>query len=42
MDFVSDRPFNGRSIRILAVLDAHTQEAFSIVPRASSRAFDVV
>ena len=42
MDFVSDRLFDGRPIRILAVLDAHTREALSIVPRANFRAFDVV
>ncbi len=42
MDFVSDAPFDGRPIRIPAVLDAHTREALSIVPRASFRAFDVV
>ena len=42
MDFVSDQLFDGRPIRILAVLDAHTREALSIVPRASFRAFDVV
>jgi putative transposase len=42
MDFVSDQLFDGRAIRILAVLDAHTREALSIAPRVSSRAFDVV
>ena len=42
MDFVADQLFDGRPIRILAVLDAHTREALSIVPRASFRAFDVV
>jgi len=42
MDFVSDQLFDSRPIRILAVLDAHTREALSIVPRASFRAFDVV
>ena len=42
MDFVSDQLFDGRPIRILAVLDAHTREALSIVPRANFRAFDVV
>jgi putative transposase len=42
MDFVSDQLFDGRPIRILAVLDAHTREALSILPRASFRAFDVV
>jgi putative transposase len=42
MDFVSDQLFGGRPIRILAVLDAHTREALSIVPRASFRTFDMV
>ena len=42
MDFVSDQLFDGRPIRILAVIDAHTREALSIVPRASFRAVDVV
>jgi putative transposase len=42
MDFVSDQLFDGRSIRILAVLDAHTREALSIVPRVNFRAFKVV
>ena len=38
----SDQLFGGRPIRILAVIDAHTREALSIVPRASFRAFDLV
>lgn len=42
MDFVADQLFDGRPIRILAVIDAHTREALSIAPRASFRAFDVV
>lgn len=42
MDFVADRLFDRRPLRFLAVLDAHTREALSIVPRASYRAFDVV
>ena len=42
MDFVSDQLFDGRPIRVLAVLDAHTREALSIVPRAGFRAFNVV
>jgi putative transposase len=42
MDCVSDQLFDGRPIRILAVLDAHTREALSTVPRADCRAFDVV
>ncbi len=42
MDFVADALFDGRPIRILAVIDAHTREALSIAPRANFRAFDVV
>ena len=42
MDFVSDQLFDGRPIRILAVLDAYTREALSTLPRLSFRAFDVV
>jgi putative transposase len=42
MDFVSDGLFDGRPMRILAVIDAHTREALSIAPRANFRAFDVV
>ncbi len=42
MDFVADQLFDGRPIRILAVLDAHTREALSIAARANFRAFDVV
>jgi putative transposase len=42
MDFVSDQLFDGRPIRILTVLDVHTREALSVVPRMSFRAFDVV
>jgi putative transposase len=42
MDFVSDALFDGRLIRILAVIDAHTREALSVAPRASFRAFGVL
>ncbi len=42
MDFVSDRLFDGRPIRVLVVLDARTRGALPVVPRGSSRAFDVV
>jgi putative transposase len=42
MDFVADALFDGRPIRILAVIDAHTREALSIAPRVNFRAFDVV
>ena len=42
MDFVSDQRFDGRPIRIPAVLDAYTREALSTLPRLSFRASDVV
>ena len=42
MNFVSDQLFDGRPIRILAVIDAHTREALPVLPRANFRAFDVV
>lgn len=42
MDFLSDQPFDGRPIRILAVLDVHTREALSVTPRADFRAAQVV
>ena len=42
MDFVSDRLFDGRPIRTLAVLDARTRGALPVVQSGSSRAFDVV
>ncbi len=42
MDFVADQLFDGRPIRILAVIDAHTREALSIAARGNFRAFDVV
>ena len=42
IDFVADQLFDGRPIRIPAVLDAHTRVALSIAPRVSFRAFDVV
>jgi putative transposase len=35
MDFVSDALFDGRPIRILAVIDTHTREALSIEPPAA-------
>lgn len=42
MDFMSDGLFDGRSFRILTVVDCHTREALSIVPRVNFRAFQVV
>ena len=41
-DLVSGELFDGRPIRILAVLDAHTREALSIVPRVGFRVFTLV
>ena len=42
MDFMSDELFDGRPFRILTVVDCHTREALSIVPRVNFRAFQVV
>jgi putative transposase len=42
MDFMSDGLFDGRPFRILTVVDCHTREALSIVPRVNFRAFQVV
>ncbi len=39
---MSDGLFDGRPFRILTVVDCHTREALSIVPRVSFRAFQVV
>jgi putative transposase len=41
MDFVSDRLFDGRPIRILTVVDCHTRESLSVEPRARFGAFHV-
>ena len=41
MGFVSDQPFDGRSFRILTVVDCHTREALSTGPRVSFRACQV-
>ena len=38
MDFMSDRLFDGRPFRILAVVDCHMREALSLTPRANFRA----
>lgn len=39
MDFMSDRLFDGRPFRILTVVDCHTREALSLIPRANFRTF---
>jgi len=41
MDFMSDRSFDGHPFRILTVVDCHTREALSPIPRANVRAFQV-
>ncbi len=42
MDFMSDQLFDGRTFRILTVVDCHTRGALSTVPRVSFRAYQVV
>ena len=42
MDFMTDQLFDGRSFRILTIVDCHTREALSIAPRTNFRAFQVV
>ncbi len=42
MDFMFDQLFDGRPFRILTVLDVHTREGLSTIPRASFRAAQVV
>lgn len=42
MDFMADQLFDGRSFRILTVLDVHTREALSTAARASFKAAQVV
>ena len=42
MDFLSDQLFDGRPIRILAIVDCYTREALSVTPRADFRAAEVV
>jgi putative transposase len=39
---MADQIFDGRSFRILTVVDCHTQEALSIAPRVNFRAYQVV
>jgi putative transposase len=42
MDFMSDQLFDGRSFRILTVVDCHTREAFASASKGSFRAYQVV
>jgi len=42
MDFMSDALFDGRTFRLLTVVDCHTRESLAIVPRTNFRAFQVV
>ena len=42
MDFMSDALFDGRSFRLLTVVDCHTRESLAIVPRTNFKAFQVV
>lgn len=42
MDFMSDQLFDGRTTRILAVVDTHTREGLSAHPRVTIRAAQVV
>ncbi len=42
MDFMSDALFDGRSFRILTVVDCHSRESLAIVPRTNFRAYQVV
>jgi putative transposase len=42
MDFMSDELFDGRPIRILAVVDIRTREGLTIAARANFRAAQIV
>lgn len=42
MDFMSDKLFDDRPFRILAILDCCTREALSTVPRTNFRAYQVI
>jgi putative transposase len=42
MGFLFGPLFDGRPLRILTVVDCHTREALSTVPRVSVRAYRVV
>jgi putative transposase len=41
-DFMSDQLFDGRPIRILAVVDIRTRDGLAITPRANFRAAQIV
>jgi len=42
MDFISDQLFDGRRIRVLAIVDNHTRESLSLVPSPRIRGINVV
>ena len=42
MDFVSDRLFNQRSFRILAMVDCFTRECLATLPRVKFQALNVI
>jgi transposase InsO family protein len=42
MDFMSDALFDGRTFRLLTVVDCHTRESLAIAPRTNFKAFQVV
>ena len=42
MDFMSDQLFDGRSFRILTIVDYHSRESLAAKPRQSFRAHQVV
>jgi putative transposase len=42
MDFVSDQLYDGRRVRVLAIVDNHTRESLALVPSQRIRGMDVV
>jgi putative transposase len=42
MDFVSDQLFDGRKIRVFAIVDNHTRESLALHPSQRIRSMDVV
>lgn len=42
MDFISDQLFDGRRVRVLAIVDNHTRESLALVPSQRIRGIDVV
>jgi transposase InsO family protein len=42
MDFMSDALLDGRTFRLLTVVDCHTRESLAIVSRTNFKAFQVV